>query len=111
MDPELVAAEERMKALENKILNLEISSVNAQGGNHKADAVEAAVKAYQKQILDRLKDARQAFIAEGADIVTLRRERDAALEENKTLKKENERMMYRIRHLIKALNEEEKRNT
>ena len=121
-------AEKRMSQIESKILQLESSSPST------TDA-SAALQNYQKQMLDRLKVVRETLVqevefyllfsfglmewldsfvtfhaAQGGDIAKITQERDAALEENAKLKKEMDRLQYRVQHLIKALNAEESKN-
>ena len=47
---------------------------------------------------------RDKISAEGGDGMALRKERDAALAENERMKKEIEKLNYRVNHLIKELN-------
>jgi chromosome segregation ATPase len=116
-------AEQLMKSLETRMNSLETKvtqdtkkkpSGNQAGttaatttSNNNSEAVEAALKAYQKQILGKLKQIRESFDAEGGDIQTIRSERDKLAAENKQMKTEIERLNYRVNHLVKALNEEE----
>lgn len=102
----LSCAEDRMKTIEERLVALE--STTPAGDN--SAAVEAAVRAYQSQILGKLKDVRNALMSEGGDVVTIKAERDAAVAENAKLRKEIERLNYRVRHLVKALEEEENKN-
>ena len=101
-----MSADDRMKSIEERIVALE--STNAPVNN--TAAVQEAVRAYQIQVLEKLKDIRQSLASEGGDVVNIKAERDAALAENAALKKEVERLNYRVRHLVKALNEEESKN-
>ena len=55
----------------------------------------------------KLKAIRTALTAEGGDIATVTAERDAAVAEVARLKKDNARLDYRVKHLIKMLKEEE----
>ena len=108
---DLKSAESRMDAIENRIeqaLNF-IGSSNLTASN--SSEVQAAVVAYQKQILDKLKDIRTQLNEEVGDIAKVREERDRAVTENAQLKKDVERLNYRVKHLIKALNEEEAKNS
>ncbi len=100
-------AEDRMKTIEERLVALESTAAPADN----SAAVEAAVRAYQSQILSKLKDIRQSMMAEGGDVGTIKAERDAAVAENAKLKKEIERLNYRVRHLVKALEEEENKNS
>jgi hypothetical protein len=45
--------------------------------------------------------------SEGGDITEVKKQRDEAVQENIKLKKEMERMNYRINHLVKELNKYE----
>ena len=63
------------------------------------------LKAYQAKLLSRLKEIRES-IGDG-DAGAIKKERDAAIDENTRLKKELERANYRINHLIKELNKAE----
>jgi chromosome segregation ATPase len=116
-------AEQLMKSLESRMNSLETKVTQdtkkkpsgnqpgtAAATNNNSEAVEAALKAYQKQILGKLKQIREAFDAEGGDIQTIRSERDQLAAENKKMKTEIERLNYRVNHLVKALNEEEAKN-
>jgi hypothetical protein len=107
MSSELSNAEGRMKAIEDRLTALEVTP---SGGSNNSAAIEEAVRAYQVQVLGKLKAVREALASEGGDINTIRDERDKALQENAQLKKEIQRLNYRVNHLIKALNEEEERN-
>lgn len=108
MSGDLASAESKLASLEKRIATLEISGESSTGASN--EAVEAAVQQYQSQVLVRLKEIRDAMKEEGGDIGTIRNERDAAVEENKRLKKEVERLQYRVKHLIKSLEEEERKN-
>lgn len=91
-------------------MDLEKSIASPPANAADAQAVDLAIKLYQKQILGKLKAIRDALVAEGGDVATIRRERDEARAENAALKKDVERLNYRVRHLVKALNEEEQKN-
>jgi hypothetical protein len=80
---------------------------------------ENALKEYQLQVLTKLKELRNLMINDSntnSDIPgstsssILKDERDAAVAEVKLLKKEVDKLNYRIRHLVKALNEEESKH-
>ena len=80
---------------------------------------ENALKEYQLQVLSKLKELRNLMINDSntnSDIPgstsssILKDERDAAVAEVKLLKKEVDKLNYRIRHLVKALNEEESKH-
>lgn len=101
-----MSAEARMSGIEERILALESTGNNSSSNA----AVQEAVRAYQIQVLEKLKAIRQSLASEGGDVKTIKAERDAALAENAALKKEVDRLNYRVRHLVKALNEEESKH-
>ena len=103
---DIQAAEERMLSIEQRILSIESSKCSSSTSS--AD-VEQALNHYQKQILVKLKAVRDQIMEEGGDVSTIKKERDEAIAQNVLLKKEIEKLNYRVRHLIKELNEEEKR--
>ncbi len=72
--------------------------------------LDEILRNYQIKVLEKLKLIRETLVTEGGDLATIRAERDAAVAENAALKKENERLQYRVRHLIKALDQEESKN-
>ena len=98
-------AEDRLKTIEDRLLAVELTGVSV---TSTAD-VEIALHQYQKQILGKLKEVRDKIAEEGGDIATIRKERDEAVSENALLKKEVEKLNYRVQHLVKALNAEEAR--
>jgi len=99
-------AEDRLKTIEDRLLAVELTGVAV---TSTAD-VELALHQYQKQILGKLKEVRDKISEEGGDIATIRKERDDAISQNALLKKEVEKLNYRVQHLVKALNAEEARN-
>ena len=102
-----MSSETRMTGIEERLLALESTGSNSANNNA---AVQEAVRAYQIQVLEKLKVIRESLASEGGDVVSIKAERDAALTENAALKKEIDRLNYRVRHLVKALNEEESKN-
>jgi hypothetical protein len=96
-------AEERMKSIEERLLSIESTS----GAASNTAEVELALHQYQTQILGKLKEVRDKISEEGGDISTVRKERDEAVSQNVLLKKEVEKLNYRVEHLIKALNKAE----
>jgi ubiquinone biosynthesis protein UbiJ len=103
---DLTTAENRMTSIEAKLMSLERSTV----GDGSNEAIEKALRTYQISMVQKLKGIRDAIVAEAgssesvSNVIT---ERDAALAENAKLKKEIERLNYRVNHLVKALNAEE----
>ena len=103
---DLNVAEKRMAALEEQLLSLESLSTKANDSR----GVEEALRNYQLTILQRLKNIRDLMSTEkgsSESIAKVTEERDSALVENLKLKKEVERLNYRVNHLVKALNVEE----
>lgn len=115
-ETQMAEAEKKLQTIEERLISLESSVTKESKGkssnqSNNSEAVEAALKAYQKQILGKLKQIRESLTAEGGDVQSIKNERDQLAQENKQLKVEVERLNYRVSHLIKALNEEESKNT
>ena len=103
---DLVSAEKRMSALEEKLLSLEVAAVAASSDA----AAEGALQNYQLSLLARLKTLRELLVSEAGSsesLAKVKEDRDQLAIENAQLKKENERLQYRVNHLVKALNAEE----
>jgi hypothetical protein len=109
MSEELNETIAKMTIVEARLANVErvVSEGKILTNTSTNSDVERALNEYKLQMLAKLRMVRETLIAEGGDIQTMRIERDQAIKENLSLKKENERLNYRVRHLIKALNEEE----
>ena len=58
---------------------------------------------YQKQMLIRITEIRDTLVVQDGDINVVKEERDSLKESNSKLKKEVERLNYRISHLIKNM--------
>jgi uncharacterized coiled-coil protein SlyX len=65
---------------------------------------------YQSQLLPKLISIREKILSENGNIDEIKGQRDAAVSENIALKKEIEKLNYRITHLVKSLNEEEQKH-
>lgn len=100
---EISAAEARMLSIEKRILSIE----STKAAENNSSDIQQALAEYQQQILMKLKAVRDQFSAEGGDVSVIKRERDDAITENVALKKEVEKLNYRVQHLIKALNKAE----
>lgn len=95
-------AESRMSVIEDKL-----SAFEASRGN-KTDQINTAASSemlheYQVQLLSRLRSVRDALVADGGDIGLIKEERDNLQAENLKLKKEAEKLNYRVNHLVKEL--------
>ena len=95
-------ANAKMSSIEERLTKVESSL-----GSNMSTTTNVDLKAYQTQLLVKLKGIRQAMTAEGGDIVQIKEERDKLAIENAKQKKEIDKLNYRIKHLIKALNREE----
>lgn len=104
MEEQLNLAEERLKQLESRLISVE--TVRAADGS----CEDGALRKYQAVVLTRLKAVREALLEEGGDIEALRKERDHAAALNRKYEAEISKQNYRIAHLIKALNEAQKKN-
>jgi regulator of replication initiation timing len=65
---------------------------------------------YQKQVLMKLKGIRETLVSEIGNVSEIKESREVAVSENAELKKEVERLKYRIQILVKSLEEEENKN-
>ena len=96
-------ANAKISSIEERLTKVEASLV----GSNSSSTTNIDLKEYQTQLLIKLKGIRQAMTAEGGDIVQIKEERDKLAIENAKQKKEIDKLNYRIKHLIKALNREE----
>ena len=106
MTDTLSELEQRMQAIEERIISAESRGSAPSSG----EEVERALHEYQVQVLAKLKAIKQKIMEDGGDTATIKRERDQALVENASLRNEVEKLNYRIKHLVRALNEEEQKS-
>jgi len=99
------AAVSKMTAIESRLAKLEATTAGTSASS--SAATNEALAEYQAQMLVRLRGIRAAMTAEGGDIVQVTAERDQLAAENKKLRKDMEKLNYRVQHLIKALNRAE----
>ena len=99
-------AESRMTALELKITDLEALCGSDTTKIETVTSSETLID-YQTQMLRRLVTIRDAIIADGGDHSLISAERDHFQAENVKLRKEAEKLNYRVQHLVKALNQAE----
>lgn len=102
MSASFAEAELRMSAIEGKLTAFEASRGNKSNQINTAASNEIVID-YQTQLLDRLKCIRDALAADGGDFGQIKEERDILQAENLKLKKETEKLNYRVNHLVKAL--------
>lgn len=84
----------------------EVERTNKEKAKVSSVVDNTALMAYQRSMLTRLKAVRSALGNEGGDVGAITRERDALLEENKKLKADNDKLNYRIMHLVRAVKEQ-----
>lgn len=99
------AALDRLLKLEGRLARVE-SDVQSSGVGSLSSSDklgEQSLVEYQKQMLSRLQTIRDALVMGDGDIAFVIKERDALKDENAKLKKEAERLNYRINHLIKNM--------
>lgn len=92
-----------MLSIEQRLSSIE----STKSSENSSSDIQQALAEYQQQILVKLKAVRDQISAEGGDVSVVKRERDDAVSENAQLKKEIEKLNYRIQHLVKALNKAE----
>lgn len=92
--------ESRISELESRLLQLESSTEKeAKIGGVSEEELSNIMRDYQLNILNRLKEIRSAM--KDGDVATVTQERDEAREEVVKMKKEIEKLNYRIFHLSK----------
>ena len=95
---------DRIAEMEQRLAALEAESKEF-GSVESANGAGQTLVAYQAQMLERLVEIREALaVAGGGDSSLMTKERDALKEENAKLKKEIEKLNYRIMHLVKHVN-------
>jgi len=96
-------AEALLKTLQKRVQALEKAGPAAGGGRGGGGGGDGpALRAYQTEMLGKLRALRKALQEEG-DLTSVKEERDAALAENAKLKKDLAKAQYRIMHLKRAL--------
>jgi ABC-type transport system involved in cytochrome bd biosynthesis fused ATPase/permease subunit len=97
--------------METQLSNLEQRVEAVEKGQGLSHETEQALRAYQAQVVEKLIRVRDLLLhSDSADATQAIQERDEAREENKKLKKEIEKLNYRVTHLVRALEVEEKKN-
>lgn len=114
-----------MDEAESKIASLERRIVLLESQHHHHGPVEVsfdqysniqtqALKQFRSDVLVRLRSIRQQAVLEsqqGMTSASMKGECEELLRENAGLKKEIERLNYRVNHLVKALTAEELKNS
>lgn len=90
---------DRLAELEQRLASLEVETKEL-GGQSQQGITGASLVEYQKVMLERLLAIRSA-LQEGGDAAFVAKERDALKEENAKLRKDIERLNYRVSHLVK----------
>eukprot|EP00617_Octactis_speculum_P022132 CAMPEP_0185766932 /NCGR_PEP_ID=MMETSP1174-20130828/40277_1 /TAXON_ID=35687 /ORGANISM="Dictyocha speculum, Strain CCMP1381" /LENGTH=105 /DNA_ID=CAMNT_0028450877 /DNA_START=18 /DNA_END=335 /DNA_ORIENTATION=+ len=103
MTEQVAAAERRLEGIRLRLGKLE-------AGGSSDTATDVALENYQKQVLLRLKEIKAKMNEDGGDIEDVKLQRDQALAENEKLAARVKKQEYRIKHLIKCLNEEESKS-
>mmetsp|Transcript_28081 Transcript_28081/g.36798 ORF Transcript_28081/g.36798 Transcript_28081/m.36798 type:complete len:111 (+) Transcript_28081:71-403(+) len=104
--------EQRAAAAESKIMALteRLARLEATPPSPPVDvnvSVKEAVRNVQGEMLLKLRSLRDSMKSEGNDLEKVKEQRDQALAENAELKKDIEKLNYRIKHLIRSLEEAE----
>lgn len=95
-----------MTSIEERLMKLE----STLGDNQQPGMDSEALLDFQAQLLTKLKGIRLALTSEGGDVVQIRDEREKLAAENLLLKKQIVKQDYRIQHLVKAIDREEKKH-
>ena len=108
-------AESKIASLEKRIAILESSSTPTEDSfDRYCDIQTQTLKHFQEDILTKLIAIRQQAVIESQQreiTASTKTESEDILRENASLKKEIERLNYRVNHLVKALTAEELRNS
>ena len=100
----MASIEARLGTVEANNADRAIAPATANGSGA---ADQSVLVEFKKQMILRLKDVKSVMEASGGDITAITNERDAAQAENAQLKKDAERLKYRVVHLVKMLEAEE----
>ena len=84
-----------------------MKELDLSGGNNSKN--DNGLLVYQKQVLQKLKMIRETLVSEIGNVAEVKESRDVAVTENVKLRKEIEKLQYRINILINSLNEEEEK--
>ena len=97
--------------MEEQLLNLEQRVQAVENGQGFSNETEMALRAYQAQTAAKLIQVRDLLLSpDNADSTQVTQERDSLMEENKKLKKEIEKLNYRVKHLVRNLENEEQKH-
>jgi len=113
-------AESKIASLERRIAMLESQQQHHHHGpaevsfDQYSDIQTQALKQFRSDVLVRLRSIRQQAVLEsqqGMASASMKGECEELSRENAALKKEIERLNYRVNHLVKALSAEELKNS
>ena len=112
-------AESKIASLERRIAMLESPQQHHHGSaevsfDQYSDIQTQALKQFRSDVLVRLRSIRQQAVLEsqqGMASASMKGECEELSQENAALKKEIERLNYRVNHLVKALTAEELKNS
>jgi hypothetical protein len=94
--------------MDEKISSLEQRVEAVERGQGLSRDAELALRSYQSQTVAKLIQVRDLLLSpDNTDASQVSKERDAALEENAKLKKDIEKLNYRVNHLVRSLEAEE----
>ena len=93
--------EEQIKELQTKIVNID--------NQKQFSADQAAVQAAQMEMLTTLRTIRAAIVSSGNNLGASSKELEDLKAENEQLKKTNTKQRYRINHLVKGMEEMQKK--
>eukprot|EP01116_Phalansterium_solitarium_P005551 TRINITY_DN1732_c0_g2_i2.p4 TRINITY_DN1732_c0_g2~~TRINITY_DN1732_c0_g2_i2.p4 ORF type:complete len:108 (-),score=17.84 TRINITY_DN1732_c0_g2_i2:57-380(-) len=88
-------AEREIDDLQKRLADLETGALSEKG--------EESIKAYKTDLLEKLRAVRHDLAEEQAAAVSIKAERDQAVQERDRLQEENRKLKYRIVHLVRAL--------
>lgn len=98
--------ENKLNSFEERLNLLETSSSLSSSSSSNSNSLNI----FQSELLLKLLTIKENIENEIGDYNLIKNEKNNLLNENIQLKKEIEKLNYRINHLIKSLNEEEQKN-
>ena len=94
--------------MEEALSNLEKRVEAVEKGRGYSQETEAALRAYQLQTVTKLKQVRDLLLSEdNINSSQIAKERDGLKLENEKLKKEIDKLNYRVKHLVRSVEQAE----
>eukprot|EP00004_Rigifila_ramosa_P019334 TRINITY_DN4895_c0_g1_i1.p1 TRINITY_DN4895_c0_g1~~TRINITY_DN4895_c0_g1_i1.p1 ORF type:complete len:112 (+),score=31.82 TRINITY_DN4895_c0_g1_i1:1-336(+) len=106
MEARIAEAEARLSALTSELASIE-AQLKAEPVVHISGESSESLHKFQRETLVELQQLREVLGTERNEALALKEKHDRLEVDQEKLKKENERLKYRILHLLRSLEEEE----